>query len=79
MSKNKKQDPPVARGREDRSLKARAKDTVAKALSIKVIIFAIGTGLLLWGKIDTYTWLGLAAVVITGRFAEKKWVGVGRE
>jgi len=73
----KKVDPPVS-GREDRSLKNRAKDLVAKGLSIKVIIFVIGTGLRIWGKIDDYTWLALAAVVITGRFAEKKWVGVGR-
>lgn len=45
---------------------------VAKALSIKIIIFAIGTGLLVWGKIDDWTWLALAAVVITGRFMEKR-------
>lgn len=76
---NKKADPPAPGGREDRSLKGRAKDTAAKALSIKVIIFVIGTGLLIWGKIDPWTWLALAAVVITGRFAEKKWTGVGRE
>jgi hypothetical protein len=32
----------------------------------------VGTGLLLWGKIDTWTWLALAAVVIAGRMLEKK-------
>lgn len=67
----KVEDPPVLPGREDRSLNGRLKDTAAKALSIKVIIFVIGTGMLIWGKIDDWTWLTLAAVVITGRFAEK--------
>ena len=69
---SKKVDPPSPRGREDRSLRGRVKDAAAKALSIKVIIFVIGTGLLVWGKIDPWTWLALAAVVITGRILEKK-------
>jgi hypothetical protein len=58
--------------REDRSLKGRAKDLLAKGLSIKMFVFAIGTGLLVWGKIDTWTWLALAGIVITGRLLEKK-------
>lgn len=69
---SKKVYPPAPRGREDRSLRGRVKDAAAKALSIKVIIFVIGTGLLVWGKIDPWTWLALAAVVITGRILEKK-------
>lgn len=67
-----KNDPPVRTGRVDRSLKGRARDLAAKSLSIKIIIFVVGTGLLLWGKIDTWTWLALAAVVIAGRMLEKK-------
>jgi hypothetical protein len=77
---NKTAKPALERpGRADRSLKGRVKDLGAKGLSIKVIIFAIGTGLLIWGKIDAWTWLALAAVVITGRFVEKRLLRNGEE
>jgi len=71
----KKAAPPVELGREDRSLKGRIKDTGAKLLSIKVIIFAIGTGLLIWGKVDDWTWLALAGLCMGIRTLEKSgWV-----
>jgi hypothetical protein len=75
-----KNDPPVREERADRSLKGRARDLAAKSLSIKIIIFVVGTGLLIWKKIDTWTWLALAAVVITGRILEKKtpWANNGK-
>lgn len=72
----KANDPPDYRA--DRSLKNRAKDLAAKSLSIKIIIFVIGSGLLIWGKITPAVWLALAGVVITGRFVEKMWIGDGR-
>lgn len=69
MAKNEESSRPM---REDRSLKGRAKDLLAKGLSIKIVVFLIGSGLLIWGKIDPWTWLALAGIVITGRLLEKK-------
>jgi hypothetical protein len=61
------------------SIKGRAKDLIAKSFSIKVVVFVIGTGLLIWGKIDAWTWLALAGIVVTGRYLEKKmWLNNGK-
>lgn len=35
-----------------------------KMLSRKFLVFLVGTGLLIWGKIDPYTWLILAGLYI---------------
>ena len=67
---------PAARQSRAQSLKDRARDLLAKALSVKMLIFLVGTGLLIAGKITEWVWVVLASAVMGIRTVEKKpWEG----
>jgi hypothetical protein len=60
------------------SLRERAKGFVAKLLSVKFVVFVVGTALLVFGKLSSEVWLGLVALVVGVRAIEKKpWQGDG--
>lgn len=51
--------------------KKRLKDLAYKLASVKGFVFFSASGLLFAGKIDSWVWLGTAALLIGGRAYEK--------
>lgn len=54
------------------SLKERARSFIAKLLSIKFLVFVVGTALLMLEKITPVEWLVLASAIMGIRTLEKK-------
>lgn len=49
----------------------RIKSLIVKLVSVKGFVFFTASGLLAAGKIDSWVWLGAAALLIGGRAYEK--------